>query len=301
MLVLGEVVNGRPELFGNPRPPVLDPLTSTVKMFFRGTKLYVAADISDQLIQGTNNYDAMDAFRLLIGDRNAVDLANAMLFRSLIVQYGPNGQAIASDYLPTLVDTGGTAWACRLKQGSTVNNYNDIDSGYVVEMAIDLTKLGYNSSLNDKLLFAGIDIFDGDSFQDSVANYGTRTWWFREHTGGPAAAWIYMDQNNLMSVKQNETSIIPNTIKLLGNYPNPFNPSTKIGYSIPSTGDVTIVFYNILGKEVARFNQTNQPAGNNSFTFNAEGLASGAYFYKINLKSGSNSFNSVTGKLILMK
>ena len=291
----------QPELFGNPRPPVLDPLTATVKMFFRGTKLYVAADINDQLIQGTNNYDGMDAFRLLLGDRNAVDLANSMLFRSILVQYAPNGQAVASDYLPTLVDTGGTAWACRLKQGSTVNNYNDIDSGYVVEMAIDLTKLGYDANLKDRILFAGVDIFDGDSFPDSLANYGTRTWWFREHTGGPAAAWIYMDQNNLMSVKDNKASLIPNSIKLLGNYPNPFNPSTKIGYTLPYSGDVTIVFYNVLGKEVARYNQSNQLAGNNNITFNAKGLSSGAYFYKVMLKSSSNIFSSATGKLILMK
>jgi len=81
------------------------------------------------------------------------------------------------------------------------------------------------------------------------------------------------------------------------NYPNPFNPSTNISYSIPTSSFVTLKIYDILGREVHILVNEFQQYGTYSIQFDVGNLASGVYFYK--LQVGSN-FNK-TKKLLLMR
>ena len=80
------------------------------------------------------------------------------------------------------------------------------------------------------------------------------------------------------------------------NFPNPFNPTTTIRYSIPQNALVTIKVYDISGKEVATLANDMETQGNHNIEFNASKLASGIYFYRI--QSGNYSD---TKKLILLK
>ena len=80
------------------------------------------------------------------------------------------------------------------------------------------------------------------------------------------------------------------------NFPNPFNPSTKISYSIKKDGLVTVRVYDILGKEIATLVNENKPAGNYEVEFNASSLPSGMYIYKLQ----AGSFVQ-TRKMLLMK
>ncbi len=89
---------------------------------------------------------------------------------------------------------------------------------------------------------------------------------------------------------------IPENYNLSQNYPNPFNPTTLINYSIPSAQKVVLKVYDILGNEVATLVNQNQIAGNYSVDFNAAGLASGVYFYRLQ----SGSFIQMK-KMILLK
>ncbi len=74
---------------------------------------------------------------------------------------------------------------------------------------------------------------------------------------------------------------IPNTFALVQNYPNPFNPTTIIRYEIPKKAQVTLQVYNVLGELVRTLvNEVEQP-GYYEVDFNASGLASGVYFYRI--------------------
>jgi photosystem II stability/assembly factor-like uncharacterized protein len=80
------------------------------------------------------------------------------------------------------------------------------------------------------------------------------------------------------------------------NYPNPFNPVTRIDFSIPSAGKVTITVYDLLGNEAAVIVNKDLEAGSHSADFNAAGFTSGIYFYKIT----SGNF-SETMKMLLLK
>ena len=89
---------------------------------------------------------------------------------------------------------------------------------------------------------------------------------------------------------------IQNEYGLLHNYPNPFNPSTIINYSVKEAGLVKIKVYDILGSEVATLVNENKSAGNFAIEFNASNLPSGIYFYKIS----TDKFTEVK-KMILLR
>ena len=89
---------------------------------------------------------------------------------------------------------------------------------------------------------------------------------------------------------------IPDEFALMQNYPNPFNPSTTIRYSIPEASFATVKVYDMLGKEVATLVNEEQSAGNYEVDFNAAGLSSGMYFYKLQ----TDNFVE-TKKMLLLK
>ncbi len=74
---------------------------------------------------------------------------------------------------------------------------------------------------------------------------------------------------------------IPEVYSLKQNYPNPFNPVTKIGFDLPKDGNVKLVVYDLLGREVSLLVNTFKKAGTYSFDFDGNKLSSGVYFYKL--------------------
>jgi len=93
--------------------------------------------------------------------------------------------------------------------------------------------------------------------------------------------------------------IIENGVKsfaLLQNYPNPFNPSTTIKFALPVKTNLSLNVYSTLGEKVAELFKGEMEEGYHEMMFNASGLSSGVYFYKIE----SENFNA-TKKLMLLK
>lgn len=82
-----------------------------------------------------------------------------------------------------------------------------------------------------------------------------------------------------------EVSITPTLFTLEQNYPNPFNPSTNIGFRIADREFVSLNVYDVIGNEIATLVNEELPAGEYEVEFNASGLPSGLYFYK--LKAGN--------------
>jgi hypothetical protein len=94
---------------------------------------------------------------------------------------------------------------------------------------------------------------------------------------------------------ESENSIV-NGFNLLQNYPNPFNPSTTIRYEIPERSFVTLKVFDILSNEISVLVDEMKEAGKYEINFNASGLASGIYIYRLN----ANEF-VYAKKMILLK
>jgi hypothetical protein len=82
-------------------------------------------------------------------------------------------------------------------------------------------------------------------------------------------------------VSVGEQPEIPATFSLSQNYPNPFNPSTTIVYRVPSRESVSLKVYNLLGQEVATLVNEVKQAGRHEVKWNAGGLPSGMYVYRL--------------------
>lgn len=92
------------------------------------------------------------------------------------------------------------------------------------------------------------------------------------------------------------SSAVPESFKLFNNYPNPFNPTTKIKFDIVKTQNVTLKVFDMLGKEVALLVNQNLSPGSYSVDFNASGISSGMYFYRLETEGYSD-----TKRMVLMK
>jgi hypothetical protein len=134
-----------------------------------------------------------------------------------------------------------------------------------------------------------------------IVNYSGQQYTFRGWDGFGTGAYSSPDStgldtmvttsiiNTIVEVPRwiNTTSIqnigteIPKEYKLYQNYPNPFNPTTTINFDIIKTGNVKVVIYDALGREVKILVNETAPPGRYRVTFNSESVSSGVYFYKI--------------------
>ena len=74
---------------------------------------------------------------------------------------------------------------------------------------------------------------------------------------------------------------VPEAFVLEGNYPNPFNPSTTIGFSVPSESHIRLTVFDILGRKVATLTDQPYAPGRHSLDWNGSNVASGQYFYRL--------------------
>ncbi|MCH8961554.1 MAG: T9SS type A sorting domain-containing protein [Bacteroidetes bacterium] len=96
--------------------------------------------------------------------------------------------------------------------------------------------------------------------------------------------WVTFVQGTSKRGAGNETEITaeaPESFALKQNYPNPFNPSTTIQFDLPETAQVTLVVYDVLGRQVRVLVDGTREAGTHEVTFDASGLPSGVYVYRI--------------------
>ncbi len=98
-----------------------------------------------------------------------------------------------------------------------------------------------------------------------------------------------------------EENIVPMKFSVSKNYPNPFNPTTKIDYALPADSDVVLSIYNIKGQLVRKIKQKDQPAGYHHLYWhgkdnNKKSVASGVYLYRI--EAGKHQ---QTKKMLLLK
>ena len=115
-------------------------------------------------------------------------------------------------------------------------------------------------------------------------------------TGVDSLFVLYNLGGGTVGIQEQEIEEIPTTFSLAQNFPNPFNPTTTIQFSLPQAGDVTLKIYNVLGEEVKTLVNEFKGIGNHSVQFNANNLASGMYLYRLQ----AGGFVE-TKKMILLK
>jgi subtilisin family serine protease len=142
-----------------------------------------------------------------------------------------------------------------------------------------------------------------------VAGFGTtteqRNYTYTDENLNMGAYSYRLKQVDLDGITEYSEAIIvevasPEEFVLLQNYPNPFNPSTKIGFSIPVTSNVSIDIFNVVGERVASLVNSSLEAGYHSVDFDASSLSSGTYVYQLNATGQEGTFVE-TKKMLLMK
>jgi hypothetical protein len=93
-----------------------------------------------------------------------------------------------------------------------------------------------------------------------------------------------------------DPTTFPDLFRLEQNYPNPFNPKTVIKYQLPASSQVDLSIFNILGQKITTLVSEQQAAGTYEVNWDASGLASGMYFYKLETPA-----NVQVQKMLLIK
>ena len=107
------------------------------------------------------------------------------------------------------------------------------------------------------------------------------------------SGWTFLDDMGILvqgieTVVASESGVseVPSDFSLVQNYPNPWNPSTTISYSLPQPGEVELTLYNALGQQIATLVSGFRQAGTYRVELNGEGLSSGTYFYRLHSPAG---------------
>jgi photosystem II stability/assembly factor-like uncharacterized protein len=137
------------------------------------------------------------------------------------------------------------------------------------------------------------------SFQ-AVESDGLQSVYFINPTTGWAVGYngtiIHTTNGGATFVEEEQINEMPTEFLLSNNFPNPFNPSTKIKYTVVQTSQVQIKVFDVLGNEISTLVNEEKPAGAYELNWNAVNLPSGVYFYQ--LRSGDFV---ETRKMVLMK
>jgi len=160
-------------------------------------------------------------------------------------------------------------------------------SGNVMQVKIPREAL----SLTDSTISIYFKVSDGVEKPEDIMDY------YVTGKSLPMGRLSYVYSNmGVTGVKENGRENIPGKYSLKQNYPNPFNPETEIEYGIAEAGKVTLKVYNLLGEEVRTLVNQEQEAGSYRVKFNASGLASGTYLYRL-----STTGYSEARKMIILK
>ncbi len=178
------------------------------------------------------------------------------------------------------------------KSDSTFSSFNVKGACYVYYGGIEITSIPA-LSFKDNLLntcfgcsVVGVDL-NNDGYGEVVVGAKNPT--------GDGAVYIYGLINPISDVKNNENLGVEE-YSLQQNFPNPFNPSTKISFNLSNAGLTNLSVYNMLGQKVKVLLNHELSQGSHEVTFNADNLSSGTYIYTITCNG-----KQLSNKMILVK
>ena len=171
-----------------------------------------------------------------------------------------------------------------------------------------LTQLEDTKFRQDRLANAGIFLLASDTTEAGTGSYTAQldTLPYTLSRGGITTLGTFGvgKFGNISVGVINRPENLPNEFMLSQSYPNPFNPTTRINYSVPKSSYITLKVYNILGEEVTTLFEGFRQQGNYTAIFDASGLSSGMYIYRMTARQtegGKEENFSDTKKTILLK
>lgn len=273
-----------------------DDLTATIYLAMDDANVYIAADVIDNVYNfGAGNWWDQDAVEFFFG---------------LYDWRGPKHVNITRgaepDYKVYFVETGAVNdfnGATQIYAPGNANFYFEgFNPDYAFETVIPFDSLYFGADepfTPQRGMRIPMDLYihDNDGVWDgnlALSPYNT------DHAYQTPREWTYTWLGDTTDVAVGiSDEPMDGTVRefaLGNNYPNPFNPSTTIDFSIPAKGLVNLTIYNLLGQEVARLVDGQMEAGNHSVRWNASTMASGIYLYRLN----AEGFTS-TRKMLLVK
>jgi len=223
------------------------------------------------------NYDGGPLFWIEADGNNSYNIK-----RNDFIDYGPNISILTMNMYATDVDLDGRDDLVFIGRSLIwILKWNIVEGKWDMLFYLDT-----NRDYDDNMWGNGHD----RSFPGLVVN----TEFYDIDNDGDKDMFVSTDQDvtlffesNLIVLEVEDTlsDILPESFKLSQNFPNPFNPTTTIKYSIPSMSLVNIKIYNSIGEEILELVNEVQPVGNYKVKFEASNLPSGIYFYR--LKSGA--------------
>jgi len=160
-------------------------------------------------------------------------------------------------------------------------------------------KYSTSSDMSDAILISDINSL---KYKLNNLNSGATYYWTVQSKNSDGIVSLASKQGSftvesVTDVEQNTNKIeVPEKFSLYQNFPNPFNPTTKIGFGIAEAGRYSLRIFNVLGQEVTILANRNFAPGTYEINFNAGNLMSGIYFYQLN---GDNV--NIIKKMILAK
>jgi hypothetical protein len=281
-----------------------DPSYAKVKFLRKGMSLYIGIQSDDKSIGRFGDSWEGDGLFMEIKDAvghqreyhlkfNVDTLTGAKADSAVPLSGGTYPVPLSYFKAVGLVNAGGHAY-----DTSTVSN------GYTMELEIRLDSLGFASTVDSVQVI--MNIFDPDGYPRGAKAYEGpltrayyKTWWGSEW--GSTFATIKLDKTTGVAEQQ---AAVPTSYALLQNYPNPFNPSTTISFDVPEKSFVTVIVYDMLGREVQTLVRGEYNAGHYPIRFNGVNLASGVYFYRMtsnSLGAGHGTSFAETKKLMMLK
>lgn len=197
--------------------------------------------------------------------------------------------------------------------GTTTNNYT-VNSKVQFKLISQVTPGGIGVTVNGGNLFYDSAATVNFSPTPLALTYNGIEYYFQRWNGTGIGSYTGTNPNGVITNMNNvvvQTAVydtippigiqnlntgVPQVFELHQNFPNPFNPVTKIKFDIPKQSNVSIKIYDIIGNEVAQLFNGDLPAGFYEADFNASSYASGVYFYRID----AGDYQSVK-RMVLVK
>ena len=234
-----------------------------------------------------SNVDSNDAINIL----DVIQLINLVLGVSRTVETDLDNYAVAQ------ISYESNDLLIRIESSSDISGIQlniDSDSYYPISLKnnshIETYTRYYDNSLNVVSFNSFNEPFDGHVVEYRLSNgRDISAEQINLTIGSPQGEEFYVTSNFNGEI----VSINPSSYKLHDVYPNPFNPSTQVSFTMPSAGYVGVYAYNLKGDQVDTIFEGFQQNGNHSYSWDASSLSSGMYYIKMVTSSSRMSVKAM--------